>query len=308
MFKRVWGSVIWGVFFVGFGCPIFGTPPEFVREPFAIVTHDAVVQHANKISFSLKKRRIIRASLIAFSSGILLCQGYGLLLQFFGQKEKNGEEEKREESSVQSSSQSSSEKRGWFTASNAKAFGVVGLKVGAGILASQILQIMMGKYIVPDTLSWFVHVCAPYRKVLLEIDAHVIKVGQAGMQPNCKLHYLQSIDSAYRDLISQLTEVLGYMCFRLRDFKSKKAAEAERLVTHLVDMVNECSQQLAGILVGASLDCRHLMQVLDSLGMLMDAGCLQFSRLEGSVWYDGGYARKIVTNEAGIAQPAQIAA
>ena len=62
--------------------------PESICASFPVVTRVAVEQHAAQISFSLKKRRVIRASLITVAAGIFAYQSWELLSWFIGTKPK----------------------------------------------------------------------------------------------------------------------------------------------------------------------------------------------------------------------------
>jgi len=279
-----------GVFFAVMVLGLLGSPaaaePEPAATPFPVVTRVAVERHAKQISFSLKKRRVIRASLITAAVGIFAYQTWELVRWFISTKPETKDD----------ASQQPPKKRGLLPSGISwTSVGKVGLKLGASILAGQMLHMLVGKYIVPDTLSWYVHVCAPYRKILLEIDAHVVGIEQARAKKTDRIGYhVQSIASAYCDLVAQLTQVIGYMCFRAGDLLPKKVDEASKLIDYLIGVVNECSQQLASLCAaGEHADPHNLARALDTLGISLDAGCLQFSRLEGSFWYDGGYARRI---------------
>ena len=242
------------------------------------VTQEMVIQHAKQTGSSLKKRRVIRAGLITAAVGVFFYQSYTLIAPWFADDEERPVTPKKHRFSSG---------KMW------QGVGVFGLQCCASILLGQILQVVMGKYIVPDTLSWFVHVCAPYRKVMLEIDAHVTGLEQALKRKTGRDgYYLQAIATAYRDLVARLIEVLGYMQFRSSDLAATTRLEAEQLVAHLIATINEHSSQFAD-LVADGVDHYGMLRVLDSLGSEIDVSCLHFSRLEGSFWHDGAYIRSV---------------
>ena len=290
MMSRWARSVLLGMVMFGLGWSAMADKPESIGVSSLVITRAVVEQHAKQISFSLKKRRVIRASLITVAAGIFAYQSWELVRWFMSTKALPEQGDGAAQCTKKRQKQQSLFPSGVSWASAGK----VGLKLGASILAGQMLHMLVGKYIVPDSLSWYVHVCAPYRKILLEIDAHVIGLEQAHAKKIDRIGYhLQSITSAYHDLVARLTHVIGYMCFRAGDFLPQKVDEANKLIDYMIDVVNDCSSKLA-VLCGAGgcADSQHLSHVLDTLGVALDAACLQFSRLEGSFWYDGGYARR----------------
>jgi len=274
---------------------------EAIRKSFLLIMRPAIEQKANDISFSLKKRRVIRASLITLSAAMFFNQGCNTLKGWFVAEKKSqsaGEQANQQDAAPAEAQPAQTFCRGGWLKSGKllKGVGSAGLHFAATIAAGQVLQIVLGKYIVPDTLSWFVHVQAPYRKVMLEIDAHASSLGQALAERSDErvAYHLQAIDSAYRALVLQLTDVLGYMCFRSHELLSPREAEATQLIEHLVGAINECSLQLDDLLAGGGgIDSHQLLRFFDTLGTEIDAGCLYFSRLEGSVWHDGGYVRRV---------------
>jgi len=244
------------------------------------VSQTLVAREAKKIGTSLRRRRVIRTVLITGGSMLILHQLWTLLQEW----ENSGKDQKKNSgTSVQEEKLSWAQ---WIQSGKTwRGFGSIGVHLAASCVTQHVFQLILSKYVVPSTLSWFVSDSASYRTTFLELDAHIagIRALQEGEEEKSAYH-LQAIRSSYGTLLRQLTHLLGFMSFRRTQMKERKAAEVEAIVVHLLGKINESVAAFGTCTRTDGPDCQSLAHLLDQLHDTLEIGCMQFARLECSEW------------------------